>query len=228
MIKQWTNFTGLILFSIIFLCVLLVDIAIVYSYYRITDNFLDKQPQEITADAGIIFFGDYEDDNRKLGSDSRQRARAACELYRNGVIKSIICVGGYDIHRWRGKTHLMKKYLLEQGIPGNHIYHDSLSFNTITNWQEACKIIEYKRFKKVIAISAPLHIYRISRMIESEQVYYHAYQYKLQSTKDYWQVFKDVHREWVSNLLSLAFKDRLRNRVVHFYRTIRFEVDRVL
>lgn len=226
--KQWTNLKGFIFFSIIFIFVLSADILLVYGYYRFAQHFLLEQPEKISADAGVIFFGDYNDRGTQLGPDSENRAKAAIHLFNKGMIESIVCVGGYDIHRRQGKPHVMKKFLLKHGVPETCIFHDSLSFNTITNWQEACKIINKEQFKKVVAISAPLHLYRISTIIDSNSVVYHAYSIKFESFTDYWQIFKDVHREWISRILSIALKDKLRNRIVHFYRTIRFEVDRVI
>jgi len=208
--------------------VLLTDLLIVYSYYRIVKHFIAEQPINISADAGIVFFGDYNDNQEKIGPDSENRAMAAINLYQKGKIKSIICVGGYAFRRWKENPHLMKNYLLEHGVPEKAILHDTLSFNTMTNWQEACKIIKQNKFKKVIAISAPLHIYRISKMIESDEVYYYAYTYQPDNFHEYWQIFKDIHHEWVSIFLSFTVKDRIRNRIVYIYRVIRFELDNVL
>jgi len=135
-------------------------------------------------------------------------------------------VGGYDISYWKGRPHLMKRFLVEHGVPADRILHDSLSFNTITNWQQALLIMEKQKCDTVIAISAPLHIFRISRIIDAPSVYYCAYEYKPSGLTDYWQIFKDVHHEFLSHFLSFALKDSIRNQVIKIYRTIRFEVAR--
>lgn len=228
MIKQWTNLKGFVFFSAIFLVVVVVDVAIVYTYYQYVEDFLSDQPHKFSADAGIVFFGDYQGQGTQLGKDSQLRAEAAITLYKQGMIRHIICVGGYEFHRWRGKPHPMKEYLLVNGIPENCIYYDSLSFNTITNWKEACKIIDRNNFHDVVAISAPLHTFRISRLIHSRKIYFHAYNHQPRQFTDYWQIFKDVHREWVSHFLSFVLKDRLRNRVVYLYRTLKYELEKVL
>ncbi len=222
--KQWTNIRGFVLFAGIFLFILATDVVLVWQYYRYIERFIEAQPQTNQADAGIIFFGDYTKDGVAfgiaLGPDSKNRAQSAINLYKKGTIRNIICVGGYDIRNWKGKPHLMSSFLIENGIPPDVIIHDSLSFNTITNWREAKKIIERERFHKVIAISAPLHIYRISRMIDSSDVAYASYKYNPQSFSDYLQIVKDVHHEWVSFFLSFALKDDVRGRVVYIGRTI--------
>lgn len=213
---------------LIFTLVVLADVFIVYSYYQVVQHFVEEQPRDVSADAGIIFFGDYNSNGTQLGPDSRRRALEAIDLYKKRKIRSVVCVGGYDIRRWKGKPHLMKQFLIENGVPKNDIINDSLSFNTITNWQEACKIINSREFKKVVAISAPLHVYRIHKMVDADSVLYHAYQYSPSSMGEYWQVFKDVHREFVSRFLSLALKDKIRNKIVRVYRTLWHELDRVL
>lgn len=226
--KQWNNFTGILFFSLLFLVVLGADILLVVGYHKYVSGFLERQPVAVHADAGVVFFGDYIQENSSLGPDSKLRALEAVDLYTAGRIKSIICVGGYDLRYWKGRPHLMKKFLISKGIPETRIYYDSLSFNTITNWQEARKIINNQHFNKVVAISAPMHIFRIYRMIGSDSIYYHAYRYKPEKFRDFWRIFKDTHREWLSHFLSFAMKDRVRNRIIHFYRTVRFRVETVL
>jgi vancomycin permeability regulator SanA len=200
----------------------------VVGYHNYVSGFLERQPPEVKADAGIVFFGDYMEENTRLGPDSKLRAMEAVDMFSAGQIRSIICVGGYDLRYWKGRPHLMKNFLISKGIPENCIFYDSLSFNTITNWQEARKIIEKHHLKKVVAISAPLHTFRIYRMIGSDSIYYRAYRYKPEKFRDFWRIFKDTHREWLSHFLSFALKDKVRNRIIHFYRTVRFRFETVL
>ena len=226
--NYWSDIRAFLFFSLIFLVVMLADILVVYLYYRHVQEFISEQPREPRADAGIVFFGDYDETGTSLGPDSEKRAAKAASLYRQGLIRMIVCVGGYDWTYWRSREHPMEQFLERQGIPEKDILHDSLSFNTITNWQEACKIIEERHFDTVVAISAPLHVFRISRMAGSDGVLYSAYEYHPESFPEIWQVFMDVHREFASHFLSLALKDKLRNRIVKIYRTVRFNVDQII
>ncbi len=228
MLNQWSNIRGFFVFSLIFIFVLIADVLIVYTYYRYVCRFVEEQPIDIKADAGVVFFGDYVRNGAELGPDSRYRAGKAIDLYQKGAIASIVCVGGYDISRWKGRPHLMKQYLISHGVLKQDILHDSVSFNTITNWQEACKIMDQNDFDTIIAISSPLHILRISQLAPSGPVYYSAYEHHPENMRDYWQIFKDVHREFVSHFLNYALKDRVRNQLVRIYRTIWFELNRIL
>lgn len=223
--NQWSDIKGFVFFTLIFLAVLSADVLLVYLYYRHVREFLREQPANLQADAGVVFFGDYDESGTRLGPDSEHRALKAAALYREGSIGHIICVGGYDWRIWRGLPHPMKQYLVSQGVPREAILHDSLSFNTITNWQEACKIIRQEHYDKVVAISAPLHVFRISTMIDSANVLFTAYDYHPKSPREVWQVFKDVHREFASFFLSFALKDSLRNRFVRIYRGISYRLN---
>lgn len=203
------------------------DIIAVSIFYNHATNFLEEQPINIKADAGVIFFGDYIDDGRKLGLDSKQRALQAVSLYNTEKIKKIVCVGGYNYKYWRGKPHLMSQYLMIQGVPGKDIFHDTISFNTISNWYEAQKIIKDNKFESVIAISEPLHTFRIACMIDAENVYFSSYKYRLEKFIDYWHLYKRVHREFISHFLNFALRDHVRNKLVYTYRTVRIELKKI-
>ena len=218
--QYWSEIKAFILLCTIFIFVMLVDITIVYLYYQHVDNFISNQPKNLHADAGIIFFGDYTKDVSDIGPNSKNRANAAIRLYNTGKISNIICVGGYYFLTWSGKPHHMCNYLIEKGIPANKILNDSLSFNTITNWQEGKKIMHSNNFQTAIAISDPLHIYRISLMIKDPNVKFASFKYNFTGFKDYWVFFKDVHHEFMSHTLSFLLHEKLRNQIVLIYRKV--------
>jgi len=216
-----------LLLTAIFVVVLLIDILVVSLFYNHVTKFLDNQPEKIQADAGVLFFGDYTKDGEDLGPSSKYRASQAVWLYKNKKINNVICVGGYSQRYWKGKPHLMSEYLFRLGVAKNDIYYDSISFNTISNWYEAQKIIDENNFKTVVAISAPLHIYRISCMIDSDSVYYSSYRYRLEKFIDYWYLYKNVHREFISHFLNFALRDHVRNKLVYTYQIIRMEIKKI-
>jgi uncharacterized SAM-binding protein YcdF (DUF218 family) len=200
-------FLGALAFS------LLIDLSGAYIFYQTVLSFIEDQAEIINADAGIIFFGDYNEDNSQIGNDSKRRANLAIELYRNEKIKHIIAIGGNNYKTRKSDHHAMKAYLIANGIPEEVIYYDSLSYNTITNWQESQKIMAQNSFESVVAISAPMHIYRIANMIDDQSVSFMAYQYKLESFGDYYELYRAVHHEWKSYILSFLFKEKLRNKI---------------
>ncbi len=222
--RYWSDIKGFLLLLGILIVVLIIDIGAVTWYYYHVQSFIKNQPVIKHADAAVVFFGDYEEDGVALGPDSRLRASKAAELFHDKIIRQVICVGGYDFNHWRGKPHLLSLFLQRHGVPATCIVHDSLSFNTITNWQEASKIIRREHFDSVIAVSAPLHIFRIAKMINKPGVFYASYQYQPDGFDDYWQLYTDVHHEWVSLFLSFALRDEARNRIVYIVRTVMGEV----
>jgi uncharacterized SAM-binding protein YcdF (DUF218 family) len=218
--RYWTEIKAFILLFVIFIFVLLLDIAVIYFYYQHVDKFINSQPKNLKADTGILFFGDYTKDATDIGSHSKNRANTVINLFNTGKINNIICVGGYYYRTWQGKPHHMSNYLIRKGIPPNVISNDSLSFNTITNWYEGRKIMTEKKYKSAIIVSDPLHLYRISMMIKDTNIFYASYQYKFTRFSDYWVFFKDVHHEFMSHLMSVLFHDKLRNQMVLLYRKV--------
>jgi vancomycin permeability regulator SanA len=226
--RQWTNSKGILLFILIFILVITIDLLLVYLYFNHVRNFIQFHSKEIKAEAGVVFFGDYNDYKTDLGPDSKKRALSAVDLFMNGKIKKIICVGGYSGRYWRGKPHIMKQFLRKNGIPEQNIIYDSISFNTITNWYEAQKIIRQHKISEVVAISAPLHIFRIARMAGEDDLQFFTYNYAPEGFSDYVRIYKDVHHEWVSQFMSFALKDEVRNRIVYIYRTMRHEIEQLI
>lgn len=225
--QYWSEIKAFLLLCAIFIFVFLIDITIVYFYYQHVDNFICSQPKNLKADAGILFFGDYVKDGSDIGPNSKNRANTVISLYKTGKINNIVCVGGYYFKDWQGKPHHMCNYLIKNGIPPNDIINDSLSFNTITNWREGKKIMVDKKYKSAIAVSDPLHIFRISLIIKDTNVYYASYQYNFMGIRDYWVFFKNVHHEFMSHLLSFIFHEKLRNKIVYNYRSLKITAKKI-
>lgn len=215
-----TNIKGFLLLTALFFIILLADITCVYLYYNHIESFIHHQPEITKADAAILFFGDYLNEGKELGPDSKQRAFEAVRLFKEGRAKSIICVGGYEYHNWSRRPHLMSRYIINHGVPAEKIYHDSLSYNTITNCHEALKIIQLHKFDTVIAVSSPLHVFRIAKELKYKHAVFTAYEYTFHHFYDYWILYKDIHSEWFSLFLSVVLRDNVRNQIVYTYNTV--------
>lgn len=218
MTSKWTHIRGLKLFAGVLLFTIIIDFSGIYCYYQMVLSFADHQPEVSHADTGIIFFGDYHPDEQHLGSDSKKRANVAIQLFEAGKIQYIIAIGGFNYKNRKVDRHLMSEYLIAHGIPDKVIYYDTLSYNTITNWQEAKKIMEIEDFKSAVAISSPLHIYRIADMINEPDITYATYHYQFNHFNDYYTLYKNVHHEWKSLTLSFLFEESLRNKISYVVR----------
>ncbi|MBN3034378.1 MAG: YdcF family protein [Bacteroidales bacterium] len=192
------------------------DIIAMFIYYHMVKNFIASQPQQFRADVAVIFYGDTKDG--ELGDDSRLRADKGLELYRSGSISYFICAGGYRNGQLSIRPHMMKEYLEDRDVDPARIYYDSLSFNTITNWEEAQKIISRRGFQRIAVVSAPWHVYRIAKMIGDDSVIFSAYDCRLHTLIDYWELVGDIHHEWISLSLSALLDNTTRNRLVGWIR----------
>lgn len=201
----------------IFFVIVILDIAAILIYYRILTDFTNSLHTDFRTDAAVIFYGDGKE-GKLVGDDTRNRIEAALELYKNKKIANFICVGGYSIRSERLKEHPIKIYLNQKDIPSEIIFYDSTSFNTITNWGEAQKIIKREKFKNVVLVSAPTHIYRISRRVKGEGIYYYTYKYSFSSLSDLLKIHETVNREFVSLSMDAFLDDETRNKFVFWYR----------
>ena len=89
----------------------------------------------------------------------------AVELYKNGIGRNIIFVGGYRPARNLYGSSMLAEKAAELGVNPSNIFYDRISRDTIQNWNEAEKIIADKNFSKVVLVSSPYHLARIENMI---------------------------------------------------------------
>ncbi|GEM_PF-1587524 len=224
--KRRTNKKALKLFVFIFILTITIDLLCAKYFYNKVIDFVSDQPANIKAEAGIIFFGDATFDGKHLGPDSKNRAAVAIHLLNDHRIKAIICVGGNSREIINRPKNLMRNYLVKQGIPPRMIIYDSISFNTITNWQAGKRILRDKGYSSAILISAPLHIYRIAHSLDFKdyKVYFATYSYNLNGIGDYLILLKDIHHEWISITLNKILSDKVRNKLVFTVRNIKHRI----
>jgi len=108
---------------------------------------------------------------------SRLRVLAAAALYNffSGFkIKSLIIASGGkgQYQRIKGAPFLsavLKKELIELGIPGNKILEENRSNNTYQQLEELANIVKDRNFKNVILISNKYHLPRIKVFKETDK-----------------------------------------------------------
>ncbi len=204
--------------AIIFLSIFVIDIMAVFLYYYRVQGFISDQTFQLTADAGVVFFGDYDWSAYELGKDTKQRLKHTIHLYQSERINRIICIGGARANRKFLGSKEMRNYLTENGIDAEKILYDSLSYDTKTNWYEASKIIDRNQFTSIVIISSPLHVYRISKIIDRNNTYFSAYTYHHQTISDYFSTYTDIHHEWSAFLLSAILPERIYLKMVYWQR----------
>jgi vancomycin permeability regulator SanA len=148
----------------IFIILLAVDISGVVIFYLNCISY-NKDVKDLTeCDAGVVFFHSFDKQNQ-LSDESKKRLDMAYQCFENHKITNIICVGGWN---WKYPMYgslKMKKYLVSKGIPENIIFNDTLSYSSLSNWREACKIIDKNGWNKILLISSPTHLPRLMHIV---------------------------------------------------------------
>lgn len=107
------------------------------------------------------------DDSISLGD--RLRVVAGSFLYKNDRNQFLIASGGKgklkDVPNIFNVSAIIKKELIELGVPANKIIEENKSNNTYEQLQELKKIIKNKRLNQIIIISNGYHLPRLEAMI---------------------------------------------------------------
>lgn len=208
------------IFPIILLVLFAADILAVFLYFYKVQVFVSSHNINSTVDSGVVFFGDYNWSTRKFGKDTERRLKHTIYLYKTGNIRHIICVGGARIKKKFLGSEEMRNYLIKNDIDAEKILYDSFSFDTKTNWYEALKIIDKNRFNKIVIISSPLHAYRISKIVNRDNIYFSAYRYNELTIYDYLSIYVKIHYEWAAFLLSSIFPEDIYLKLLFWFRNM--------
>lgn len=206
MIKKMKKiFSNIIIFLIV---ILIVDIAVVIIRFDTYKSFWNSNHCYDLYDAAVIFFADYDDELEQIGELQKKRLDYALKLYSENRFKNFILVGGNRIDGSIRGSELSSEYLISKKIPKDKIHFDSASYDTKTNWREAEKIIIDNKYNRIICISSPLHIYRISKIIDREYYCYDSYELELNNPLDYIKLWYNINKElFVFSLYELLPED---------------------
>jgi uncharacterized SAM-binding protein YcdF (DUF218 family) len=110
------------------------------------------------ADVAIVLGSRVEEGNVP---SNRLRARLdkAVELYKRELFKQIIVSGGVD-DRGADEAAVMKRYLVEQGVPEDHIYQDNQGATTYLTARNAAQLMKEHGWRSALVISQYFHISR--------------------------------------------------------------------
>ncbi|MCD4657054.1 MAG: YdcF family protein [Planctomycetes bacterium] len=116
------------------------------------------------ADA-VVVFGALVHADGTMSLVLADRIHTACNLYKSGYTKYLICSGGPGV----GKTteaQAMRDYALKQGIPPDRIFVDNLGLNTFETVQNVKHNYRDCEIKSVLAVSHFYHLARIKLTFE--------------------------------------------------------------
>lgn len=111
-----------------------------------------------TADVAVVL-GNEVLNTGKPSARLAARLDCAYALYRTQKITAIIVSGGIGASGFDEAT-AMAQYLIERGIPKDHILLDSNGINTMATAKNTARILEEHHWKSVVAVSQYFHLPR--------------------------------------------------------------------
>ncbi len=178
---------------------------IVFTIAFLTWSQLSMQlPNNIEADGVVLLFAGM--GNQERIDESQRRINQAYDLYQRGTVKEILSAGGYGSGMRKSGAEMYQQKLQAMGVPEHALSIEGLSYDTLTNINNALSIIEDKHWQRIIFVSSPTHLMRVKHYLRHRnldiEVYYSAYDY-LQSQPEpgliaLWQ---RVHSEWAIYLM---------------------------
>lgn len=161
-------------------------------------------PNNIEADGAVLLFAGM--GNQERIDESQRRINQAYDLYQRGTVKEILSAGGHGSGNQPSRAELYQRKLLAMGIPKNALSIEGLSYDTLTNINNALSIIEDKQWKRIIFVSSPTHLLRVKHYLQHRnlniEVYYSPYQYlQAQPEPGLITLWRRVHSEWAIYLM---------------------------
>ena len=94
----------------------------------------------------------------------RERLNHSMTLYREGYSDKILITGGLGEGSYLSDARVAGMYLEEQGIPSEDIILEEESDHTLSNLENAKKIMDEMNYSSAIIVSDPLHMKRAMLM----------------------------------------------------------------
>jgi uncharacterized SAM-binding protein YcdF (DUF218 family) len=118
-------------------------------------------PQTADAAARVaVILGNASAATDEPSAQQTARALKGYELYKNGVVNTLVVTGGFTVD-YISEARMLKIALVTYGVPPDAIVEDELSATTIENGVFAAKIFEARGWpKKAQLVSQPYHLPR--------------------------------------------------------------------
>ena len=120
-----------------------------------------NKPQK--ADAIVVFAGGV-GESGKAGQGYEERVDYAIKLYKQGYAAHLIFSSGAQFVF--NEAEVMKSLAVSLGVPGDAIILEEKAANTYQNVKFTKEILDKRSWKKVLLISSPYHMSRISLVVK--------------------------------------------------------------
>ena len=155
-----------------------------------------------------------------LDREGRSRVSHAAELFAQGRIRQLVCLGGRRHEPERVGAQLMADRLHALGVPEAAMRVDRDSFDTIGNWRQGVAILEREGWERPLLISDPLHLARIAHVAAEP------FPLQLSPTRSVWErsvqepvgSWAFVHREWSAWLAMSLLPPETHRELVELWR----------
>jgi uncharacterized SAM-binding protein YcdF (DUF218 family) len=97
----------------------------------------------------------------------RERINHAIDLYQQGIVQYIIFTGGLAGNDELAESEAARNYAIAQGVPAEHIFIETESYNSCLNLVKAKRIMEENDLEQALIVSDPLHMRRTMWLAES-------------------------------------------------------------
>ncbi len=115
----------------------------------------------------IIVLGAYVKNNGQPSDMLRDRLDTAITLYNAGISDRILVSGDHGRAEYN-EVGIMKKYLVENGIPENDIFMDHAGFSTYDTMCRAKDVfLTESHYKRVVVVTQEYHLYRALYIAEN-------------------------------------------------------------
>lgn len=190
-------------FKIIF-CFILIFIIINLYVDRLSKKYIYNDVSDIPKAYTGIVLGAYVWNNSRPSYVLRDRLMAAIKLYNSQKIDKIL-LSGDNGQKEYDEVNVMKKYLLENGIPENIIFLDHAGFDTYSTMIRAREIFDVK---DAIVITQDFHITRSVYLARKNGI--NAYGYSVPSVSSR----RNYIKRWTRDKIAVikAFLNVLTNR----------------
>ncbi|MFC1615952.1 YdcF family protein [Patescibacteria group bacterium] len=120
---------------------------------------LDGVKDEVAEVDVIIVLGNKVNEDRTVSDRLKSRLDKSIEIYNQGKSSNIL-VSGATGKEGHNEAEVMQEYLVENGIPGEHIHVDGMALNTYQTAENAKEIMEFNGWESALVVSNYYHITR--------------------------------------------------------------------
>jgi uncharacterized SAM-binding protein YcdF (DUF218 family) len=171
-----------------------------------------------TYDAAVVFFGGFDESNSP-NSETKSRLKQAIEFCSNGMSRHLMIVGGNRKRLSKSGSELLAQVAIESGYPEENIQVGATSYDTVSNVREIKQLAAAKGWRKLLLISSPLHVMRISWLFGQDKSM--KINFASEDITSYFPrsgLFVGCLHEWIGYVSVFVLPDHYRNALVVWWR----------